>query len=80
LPDPKATPVTTKESLVPLPIQLTPSVHRRLMRWCAATAAQLDVTRLARGEVIEALLEELVDNPVTSYSVQCRLAARQAAS
>jgi hypothetical protein len=72
--------VTPAEPAVSLPIQLTPSVHRRLMRWCTATAAALDVTRLARGEVIEALLEELVDNPTTSHSVQRRLAARQAAS
>lgn len=73
----KAIPVTTAEPAVSLPIQLAPGVHRRLMRWCTATAAELDVTRLVRGEVIEALLEELVDNPATAHSVRRRLAARQ---
>jgi hypothetical protein len=46
------------------------------MRWCTATAATL-VSQLARGEVIEALLGELVDNPATAHAVQRRLAARQ---
>jgi hypothetical protein len=59
-----------------LPIELDPWVHRRLMRWCTATPATL-VSQLARGEVIEALLGELVDNPATAHAVQRRLAARQ---
>jgi len=72
--------VTTSPASIALPIQLDPRVHRRLMRWCTATAAALDVTRLVRGEVIEALVEELVDNPATAHAVQRRLAARQTAS
>jgi hypothetical protein len=46
------------------------------MRWCATTAAELDVTGLVRAEVIEALLEELVENPATAQAVRRRLAAR----
>ena len=72
--------MNSPEPSVTLPIQLDPWVHQRLLRWCTATAAALDVTRLVRGEVIEALVEELVDNPVTADAVRRRLAARRAAS
>lgn len=68
--------MTNWEPSVALPIQLAPPVHRRLMRWCATTAAELDVTGLVRAEVIEALLEELVENPATAQAVRRRLAAR----
>ena len=69
----------TSVSSVPLPIHLDPRVHSRLIRWCTASAAALNVSRLVRGEVIEALLEELVANPATADAVQRRLAARHTA-
>jgi hypothetical protein len=59
-----------------LPVQLSPAVVRRLATWCRQTAQQLDVTALARGEVIETLIEQLLTDPHISDSVRGRLADR----
>ncbi len=62
---------------VRLPIELTPNLHRRLAQWCRETASELDVGGLARGEVIEALLAELVSDQATATAVRRRLRAQR---
>jgi hypothetical protein len=59
---------------IQLPLQLTSGVHRRLAQWCRETARALDITGVARGEVIEALIDHLVSDPHTSQAIRQRLA------
>lgn len=61
---------------VQLPVELGPGVHRRLAEWCRQTARALDVSGVARSDVIEVLLEHLVENADTSEAVRRRLIAR----
>lgn len=65
--------------LVRLPIELTPRLHRQLAQWCRRTADTLDVAAIARGDVIEALLRLLVEDPTVSGSVRDLLAEVYAA-
>jgi hypothetical protein len=58
---------------VQLPVQLSPAVSHRLAQWCRETARLLDTTGVARGEVLEALIEQLVSDPDTSLAVRRRL-------
>jgi hypothetical protein len=61
---------------VQLPVELSPGVHRRLAEWCRQTARALDVSGVARSDVIEVLLEHLVENADTSEAVRRGLIAR----
>ncbi|HZZ45362.1 MAG TPA: hypothetical protein VFE65_00590 [Pseudonocardia sp.] len=58
-----------------LPLQLSPSVHGRLAGWCRETARVLQTSGVARGDVLEALIDQLLNNPDTSMAVRRRLAA-----
>jgi hypothetical protein len=61
---------------VQLPVELAPGLHRRLAEWCRQTARALDVSGVARSDVIEVLLEHLVENADTSEAVRRGLIAR----
>jgi hypothetical protein len=61
---------------VQLPIELGTALHRRLAEWCRQTARALDVSGVARSDVIEVLLEHLVENADTSEAVRRGLIAR----
>jgi hypothetical protein len=61
---------------VQLPIELGSALHRRLAEWCRQTARALDVSGVARSDVIEVLLEHLVENADTSEAVRRGLIAR----
>ncbi|HZZ52553.1 MAG TPA: hypothetical protein VFE65_37115 [Pseudonocardia sp.] len=58
---------------IQLPLQLQPSVHRRLAQWCRETARLLDTSGVARADVIEALIDHLVNDPGTSQAIRRRL-------
>ncbi len=60
--------------IVRLPVALDPVLHRRLIRWCQETARSLDVLELSRAAVLEALIEQLDDDPRLSAAVRRRLA------
>jgi hypothetical protein len=60
---------------VNLPIELSPKLHRQLTAWCRRTADELQVSGLARADVIEALLHYLVENEAASDAVRARLEA-----
>jgi hypothetical protein len=59
---------------ITLPLRLSSTTHRRLIAWCRETARLLDTTGVARGEVIEALIDQLLSDPNTSRAVRRRLA------
>jgi hypothetical protein len=61
---------------VQLPIELGSALHRRLAEWCRQTARALDVSGVARSDVIEVLLEHLVENADTSEAIRRGLIAR----
>jgi hypothetical protein len=61
---------------VQLPVELSPALHRRLAEWCRQTARALDVSGVARSDVIEVLLEHLVENADASEAVRRGLVAR----
>lgn len=56
-----------------LPLELSPQLHRLLAQWCRQTASELEVTGLARAEVLEALITHLVSDDNTSRAVRDRL-------
>jgi hypothetical protein len=68
------------ERAVQLPIELAPAMQRLLMDWCRDTAHRLQVRGIARGDVIEALLEHLVSDERATSAVRERLARRLATS
>ncbi|HEY2205024.1 MAG TPA: hypothetical protein VGH99_11195 [Pseudonocardia sp.] len=61
---------------VRLPVELPPGLHRRLTAWCRETARRLDVPGVARGDVLEAMLEHLVLDEGATDAVRERLADR----
>ena len=63
---------------VQLPVSLPPRLHGQLTRWCRQTASELHVTALARGDVLEALLAELVADTATTDAIRKRLRGRLA--
>ncbi len=63
---------------VQLPVSLPSQLHGQLTRWCRQTASELNVTALARGDVLEALLAELVTDADTADAVRRRLLSRLA--
>lgn len=63
-----------------LPLQLPPAVHNRLTQWCRETAELLDTTGVARGDVIEALIDNLLSDPDTSTAIRNRLAGEPGGS
>lgn len=56
------------------PVEVSRSVDRRLLGWCRSAAEELDVQGLARGQVVEALIEQLLQDEHTSKAVRERLA------
>jgi hypothetical protein len=68
------------ERAVQLPIELAPAMQRLLMDWCRDTAHRLQVRGIARGDVIEALLEHLVSDERAASAVRERLARQLATS
>jgi hypothetical protein len=60
---------------VNLPVELSPRLHRELTEWCRRTADELQVSGLARADVIEALLHYLVEDETASKAVRARLEA-----
>jgi hypothetical protein len=66
--------VADEAGAIRLPLQLAPTVHRRLAQWCRDTADLLDTPGVARGEVMEALIDHLLSDPQTSEAVRRRLA------
>jgi hypothetical protein len=66
------------ERAVQLPIELAPAMQRLLMDWCRDTAHRLQVRGIARGDVIEALLEHLVSDERAASAVRERLARQLA--
>jgi hypothetical protein len=58
---------------VRLPIELSPTLQRRLARWCRETAQVLDVPTLTRADVVDTLLNYLLEDQSAAAEVQSRL-------
>jgi hypothetical protein len=49
-------------------------MHKKLKRWCNASAAELDLSRVDLSAVIRILSDELLEDTALSERVQRRLA------
>lgn len=65
--------VVSEASVVQVPIELASAVRRRFAQWCCETACLLDVPTVAGADIIEALIDQLVDDSHTSDAVRRRL-------
>lgn len=62
--------VASGADVVRVPVRLTSTLGRQLVQWCRETAELLDIYGVAQGVVVEALIDQLVEDAGTSESVR----------
>lgn len=65
--------LTLRSEPVRITVDLAPSAHAQLVRWCTEAAKELGRARVSQSEVVRALLEEIAVNSELDAAIRARL-------